>query len=157
MTAEPLPSIRMGEMAVASGQAVLRALLGSCLGLALYDSSRQVAGLAHIVLPHSRGKTDLPAKFVDTAIPAMVREMERVAGGPLRLQAKMAGGANMFASRVANTIGKQNIEMTEQLLKELRIPIIARHVGGEKGRNMRLESGTGRVFVEVVGAEMIEL
>ena len=36
MTIVP-PSIRMGEMAVAREDGVLRTLLGSCIGLALYD------------------------------------------------------------------------------------------------------------------------
>ena len=42
-------SIRMGEMSVASDGELLRTLLGSCIGLALYDRRRQVGGLAHIV------------------------------------------------------------------------------------------------------------
>ena len=47
------PSIRMGEMAVAINDGVLRTLLGSCIGLALYDQNRRVGGLAHVVLPDS--------------------------------------------------------------------------------------------------------
>jgi chemotaxis protein CheD len=147
----------MGEMAVASEDGTLRTLLGSCLGIALYDRVRRVGGLAHVVLPHSRGKTELPAKFVDTAVPALVREMEQLSGGNLKLTAKIAGGANMFTTSDANTIGKQNIEATERLLGDLRIPIVARHVGGEKGRRMRLETSTGRVFIDIVGSETIEL
>ena len=45
------PSIRMGEIAVASASdedTVLRTLLGSCIGVALYDRQRGVAGLAHV-------------------------------------------------------------------------------------------------------------
>jgi chemotaxis protein CheD len=147
----------MGEMAVARKDGMLRTLLGSCLGLALYEPSHQVGGLAHIVLPYSRGKSDLPAKFVDTAIPALIHELEQLVGRDLRLKAKIAGGANMFASTRTNSIGLQNVEAAERVLAEFRIPIVARHVGGVKGRNMRLDAGTGRVYVGVVGLETVEL
>ena len=149
--------IRMGQMAVAMNDGAIRTLLGSCIGLALYDRKRKVGGLAHIVLPDSRGKTELPAKFVDTAIPALVHAMEKLAGSGLEMTAKIAGGANMFSMSVTKTIGVQNIEATEQLLEDLRIPIVARHVGGEQGRRMSLDTTTGRVVIEIVGSETFEI
>lgn len=147
----------MGEMAVAMNDGLLRTLLGSCIGLALYDPRRKVGGLAHVVLPQSRGKTELPAKFVDTAIPALVQDMEKLAGSRLKLRAKLAGGANMFPTTSAKTIGAQNIEAVEYLLRELQIPIIARHLGGEQGRRMSFDTHTGAVLIEIAGASTIEL
>ena len=151
------PSIRMGEMDVAIRDGVLRTLLGSCIGLALYDRKHKVAGLAHIVLPTSRGSKELPGKFVDTAIPTLVTNMEARAGAALKLTARIAGGANMFSSSAERTIGVENIEASERLLAELRIPIVARHCGGEQGRRMSLDSHTGRVMVEMVGCDPVEL
>jgi chemotaxis protein CheD len=151
------PSIRMGEMDVAISDGVLRTLLGSCIGLALYDRKHKVAGLAHIVLPASRGSKELPGKFVDTAIPTLVRDMEERAGAALNPTARIAGGANMFSSSAERTIGLENIEASERLLAELRISIVARHCGGQQGRRMSLDSHTGRVMVEIVGCDPIEL
>ena len=147
----------MAELAVADQGDVLRALLGSCLGLALYDERTKTGGLAHIVLPRSGGETKLPAKFVDTAIPALIAEMERLSRRRLKLWAKIAGGASMFSNRCAETIGAQNIAATEKMLSELNIPIRARHLGGEKGRRMRLETDSGKVWVETVGGETVQL
>ena len=138
-------SIRMGEIAVATRGEALRTLLGSCLGLALYDRGRKVGGLAHIVLPSSRGATDRPGKFVDTAIPKLIEEMQKIAGGELRLAAKLAGGASMFATTVAANIGLQNVEACRRRLGELRIPILATHCGGEQGRRMSLYTDSGKV------------
>ncbi len=136
---------------------VLRTLLGSCIGLALYDRKHKVAGLAHIVLPTSREPTELPGKFVDTAIPSLVRDMEELAGLALKPIAKIAGGANMFSTSAERTIGLQNIEASERLLAQLRIPIVARHCGGQQGRRMSLDTQTGRVVVEIVGLDPVEL
>ena len=152
-----IPTIRMGEMAVANGEGALRTLLGSCVGLALYDRRRRVAGLAHIVLPDSRGNDQKPGKFVDTAIPGLVKDMEELAGTKLKLSARLAGGANMFATNVVRTIGEQNIEACEGLLRAMRIPIVGRHCGGEKGRNVLLDAATGVMTISVVGSEPVEI
>jgi chemotaxis protein CheD len=147
----------MGELAVAMGDGVLRTLLGSCIGLALYDRRRRVGGLAHVVLPRSRGQDASPGKFVDTAIPALIREMEALGGRPLKAEARIAGGANMFATSVTNTVGRQNIEACERLLRESGLPLVGRHCGGEQGRRMMLDTSTGVVTIEIVGADPVEI
>lgn len=148
----------MGEIAVARNNGTLRTLLGSCLGVALFDRRLKVAALAHVVLPVSNGRTELPGKYADTAIPAMIERLQALAKGePLRLCAKVAGGANMFNTTVTNTVGTLNIEAVERVLEEQRIPIVARHYGGEQGRRMTLDSTTGVVIIEIVGADVVTL
>jgi chemotaxis protein CheD len=152
-------SLPMGQIAVAQTSGILRTLLGSCLGVALYDRRFKIAALSHIVLPNSLGKTDPPGKFADTAIPEMIGQMhERSAAEKLRLHAKIAGGANMFAGAdPRNSIGMQNVEAVERILDDLRIPIIARHCGGEQGRRMMLDAATGIVTIDMVGAERLTI
>jgi chemotaxis protein CheD len=154
-----VPSLPMGEIAVSQTSGALRTLLGSCLGLALYEPKSKIGALAHIVLPASLGRSELPGKFVDTAVPAMVRGMRAlVADRPMRLQAKFAGGANMFAAAgAANTVGAQNVSAVERILRELGIPVTARHCGGEQGRKMTFDLATGLVTIEIVGAEIVTL
>ena len=149
----------MGAIAVSQTNGGLRTLLGSCLGLVLYERRLKIGGLAHIVLPRApEGRCDTPGKFVDTAVPALIRKMEELAGGATwNLCAKIAGGANMFQTTAANTIGEQNIAATERVLEELRIPVVGRHLGGEQGRRMTLDIATGTVTIDVVGAETITL
>jgi chemotaxis protein CheD len=150
-------SIRMGEMSVAGNGEELRTLLGSCLGLALYDRQHRIGGLAHIVLPSSRGSTDRPGKFVDTAILSLIEKMKGLAGSNLRLTAKIAGGASMFSTTVAANIGLQNVLACQERLGELGIPILARHCGGQHGRRMSLFAASGRVVIEIVGHDPIDL
>src|SRR5262249_10322415 len=90
-------SVPIGRWAVAGAPTQIRALLGSCAGVVLFNRAARLGGVAHIVLPDSRGAADHPGKFADTAIPAMIGEIERklgrAAGG--RLTAKLVGGASM--------------------------------------------------------------
>ena len=146
----------MGEMAVCAG-GKLRTLLGSCVGVALYDHKQGLGGLAHIVLPDSRGVSEMPGKYVDTAIPMLIDQLTKLSGGELRLRAKIAGGANMFSTKAVETIGDQNQSAIESLLQECGISVIARHCGGTQGRRMTLDTTSGEVFIEIVGAETVRL
>ena len=145
----------MGEIGVGREAGLLRTLLGSCLGVALYDRRLRLAGLAHVVLPCSNGKTDLPGKYADTALPELIRRMQALApDAALRLSAKLAGGANMFNSTTAlATIGEMNAQAVERILGELRIPIVGRDLGGEQGRRMLFDVTTGTVTIEIAGSE----
>ena len=66
--------VGMGDLQVATGPVVFRTLLGSCVGLALYDPHRAIGGLAHVVLPNSGGTAALPGKYADTALPELLRQ-----------------------------------------------------------------------------------
>ena len=69
--------------------------LGSCVGIALYDQNRKIAGLAHIMLPDSqavKNNTNI-AKFADTGIDACIDMMVKHGASRTGLTAKIAGGA----------------------------------------------------------------
>lgn len=152
------PSVPMGEIAVARDSGVLRTLLGSCLGLALYDRKLRIGALAHIVLPVAPDRAEKPGKYANTAVPAMIGRMQELATAPIRLHAKIAGGANMFAAADSeNTIGRQNVDAVERILAELRITVIGRHCGGEQGRRMMLDIATGIVTIDIVGVDTITI
>ena len=70
---------------------------------------------------------------------------------------KLAGGVSMFSNTVAAGIGSQNISVCENLLNDRNIPIISRHCGGEKGRRMLLDTATGKVVIEIVGQDPVEM
>lgn len=149
--------VGMGELKLLQGSGVLRTLLGSCVGLALYDLRNRVGGLAHIVLPSSNGLGSPPGKFADTAIPELIRRLEQSGGRLRNLAAKFAGGANMFATTSMNAVGDQNIAMVELLLRNAGIPVLGRHCGGKQGRRMAFDVETGKVTVEVVGGPPVEV
>lgn len=112
--------------------------LGSCVGIAIYDSKTKIGGLSHIMLPDSRSFTKeiKVEKFADLAIPTMIKEITK---GKIskNLVSKIAGGASMFSfSKNTNNIGQRNIEAVKIILKDLNIPIISSDTGGKIGRTM---------------------
>ena len=132
--------VPMAGIGVSQKTGVLRTLLGSCVGVALYERRLKLSGLAHVVMPDSRGCDKALGKYADTAIPETIRRMQALVGQTrLMLSAKIAGGANMFANpsnNLNNSIGDQNMAAVERVLNSLEIPIIARHLGGTSGRRI---------------------
>ncbi|OJW13063.1 MAG: chemotaxis protein [Planctomycetales bacterium 71-10] len=160
--AAPVVPVAIGRWAVAAAPAQLRTLLGSCVGVALHDRAAKVGGLAHVVLPDSRGDVAHPGKYADTAIPALIADIERAIRGKAagRLVAKLAGGASMFQTGPdppSRNIGRMNQEAVEAILAALRIPILGRDLGGEGGRNMILDPATGRVWIRSPGGDGREI
>jgi chemotaxis protein CheD len=152
-------SVPIGRWAVAVAPVQIRTLLGSCAGVVLYDREAQLGGVAHIVLPDSRGVADHPGKFADTAIPAMIEELSQRAGrrGRLRLTAKLAGGASMFPTSSGLDIGRMNQDAVERILEDLGIPVVARDLGGGSGRRLTLDTASGTVSIRIPGGDDYEI
>lgn len=136
--------------------------LGSCVGIALYDKSRKIAGLAHIMLPdsHNFKSENTPYKFADLAIPLLIKKMEGMGCRKNNIRAKIAGGASMFNfsdKNIVSEIGKRNTEAVRKKLKEEGIPIDGEHVGGNKGRTMSIDSNTGDVYIKIIGKDIFKL
>lgn len=158
-------TIFMAEMSVVLRPDILRTTLGSCVGVALLDEHTGAMGLAHVMLPKADAKggtISTPAKFADTAVPALLKEMGIIsADAHRRVRAKIAGGANMFSKIVQNggilQIGEQNIKAVREVLAHFKIPVVAAAVGGSKGRLLLLDPTNRKTFVSCLGDKPTEL
>ena len=137
--------------------------LGSCIGLVVYDSTAKVAGMAHIMLPNSRGLmgSEKVGKFADTAVPALIDAMEKQGAVKSRIKAKLAGGAQMFAlpgiSADFLTVGAKNVSETKKRLALLRIALIAADTGGNKGRTIEFSTSNWMLKVKTLGKGVSEI
>jgi chemotaxis protein CheD len=125
--------------------------LGSCVGTCLYDNKLKLAGLSHVLLPEaSICKDDHNVmKFADTAIVALVAEMERVGACKSRMTAKVTGGAKMFAT-TGTSMGDRNVIAVKNELYKLGIRIIAEDTGSNYGRTVEFHPDDGAVIVKSV-------
>ena len=129
------------------------AVLGSCIGLALYDKKLKVASVAHIVLPSRDGRDGPDGKFVDSAVPAMIDSLKRRGATSGNLVAKAAGGASMFKNSGPLQVGAANAESLAALLSKEKIPLLSKDLGGNKGRRIVFDASTCEMQVDVAGEE----
>jgi len=164
MTALAMPEIGaklnvgMGQIAVGRAGDVLETVLGSCVGVVVMHRQRRIAALAHVVLPAACGRQGLPGKCADTAIPELLRLLTEAGAGTPGLVAKLAGGANMFGSTGGVLqIGEANIAAVQALLAQHKVLVIAKALGGNKGRRISVDCQTGLVDIDVVGSDKLVL
>lgn len=156
--------VGMADLKVCSYPDSLTTLgLGSCVGIALYDKTTKVTGLAHIMLPDSTKitKNENIAKFADTAIPETVRLMVQQGASKARIVAKIAGGADMFGlgttAKATFHVGESNIASVKATLAKLGIRLVAEDVGANYGRTVIINSEDGMFIIKSVGKPIKEI
>jgi chemotaxis protein CheD len=150
-------SVGIGQLRVARSPSRLFCLgLGSCVAIAIWDSSTKIGGMAHVMLPDEsfapKRLDSPPAKFGNNAAKALADEMKKAGANVYVSVAKIAGGANMFRNVSPNMkdIGLENSEAVKRALKQIHIRLVAEDVGGSLGRTVELDLDTGKLSVKNV-------
>ncbi|HEX7714033.1 MAG TPA: chemotaxis protein CheD, partial [Bacillota bacterium] len=89
----------------------------------------------------------------DTAVPLLIREMEKMGVRRERLIVKIVGGAQMFCGNGYEDhicIGNKNIIAVETICQQLGLFISGRSVGGNSGKSVFLDLETGEVQVKTL-------
>ena len=146
-------SIGIAEVRVVKSPEKVRTVLGSCVGVAIFDRVAKIGGLAHVILPSSKMGHGDRGKFADTAVDWLVDDAIQAGCDSKRLTAKITGGASMFGDNVDSGIGEKNVQAVKERLAHHSIRLAAADVGGTKGRKMCLDPSTGQVEVQNIGAE----
>ncbi len=126
-------------------------VLGSCVAVCLWDSESGVGGINHYLLALWNGEGLPTPRFGNIAIHKLAEKMERIGSRRSRLRAKIFGGSSVLQTRSGLlNVGERNIQLAVDLLDEMQVPIVARHVGGTQGRRIIFNSGTGEVWMRML-------
>lgn len=141
----------------APGQVLTTYALGSCIGLAVHDPGASIGGLLHFMLPDSgidpgRGR-DNPYMFADTGIPRLLDQLCGLGALKRRLIVHAVGGAHMMDAECGFEIGKRNYLATRRILWKAGVLLHGGAVGGTSSRTVRLEIGSGRLWLQEAGTE----
>lgn len=158
---EPISAVALQQVYLHAGQTcasrdplLLSMILGSCVAVCLFDHQLSIGGATHFLLPewqHAEGQPS--SRYGNVAIQVLIEQLKSLGCKTANLSAKIFGGACMFQSlRDAPHIGSRNAAIAAELLREFSLPVIAKDVGGERGRKIRMWTNTGEVVVELVGS-----
>jgi chemotaxis protein CheD len=125
--------------------------LGSCIAVTVHDPIRHVAGLLHFMLPESTPSTERaeknPYMFANTGVPLLFDRVFQLGADKRHLVIKLIGGAQVLDDSGYFNIGKRNHLMIRKILWKLGLGIQSEAVGGTVSRTIRLEVGTGKLWV----------
>jgi chemotaxis protein CheD len=145
------------RVAAVPGQVLATYALGSCIALILHDAQAKIGGMLHFMLPDSRTDPERsrrnPYMFADTGIPLLLEQLIARGAVKRRLIVHAVGGAQMMDDQNVFEIGKRNYLATRRLLWKAGLLLHAEAVGGSQSRTLRLEIGSGRVWLMEGGTQ----
>lgn len=130
---------------------VLTTVLGSCVAICLFDKELKAGGMNHFMLPLWNGNGLASPKYGNIAIERLINEMESIGSRRADIIAKVFGGGRMLKEQ-SNffDIGRRNVDLAFQMLRQERITIVANSTGGTKGRKIYFNTQTGEVLQKYV-------
>jgi len=149
--------IVQGEFQVSDDpNVVVSTLLGSCVAACVRDPVAGVGGMNHFLLPgedecdRSREAERYGGYLMELLINGLMQKGARRD----RLEAKLFGGARMM--RGLSDVGAKNAEFAERYLQYEGIHLVAKDLGGRRGRRLQYwpVSGRARQSYVAVGVEV---
>lgn len=134
--------------------------LGSCIGVAVYDTHAKVGGLLHFQLPSStldaeRARQN-PLMFADSGLAWLMDHMAKAGGVKKRLKVRIAGAAQMLKDSALFDIGRRNHAAIRKILWQNGLFLDGEHVGGTQPRTMSMSIADGTVTLKM-GQEYVQL
>jgi chemotaxis protein CheD len=123
-------------------------VLGSCIAVCLWDQQLCIGGINHYLLPLWNGEGLPTPRYGNVAIPLLIEKLQEHGCLQSRMVAKIFGGATMWqGNETAFSVGDRNASFARRFLAELNIPIQAADVGGDFGRKIIFDTGSGVVLL----------
>lgn len=147
-------NVHIGEIKIARKGEMLKAILGSCVGIAVIWREKKLCGLAHCLLSENPEPTfEIGGRFVDQAIPSMMALMKIKKEDLPQIEVVVVGGGNMTARtgiERPDLIGAVNFRVALRELNKAGLKIVHSDGGGEVGRKIFVDSSTCGYRVEKI-------
>ena len=138
-----------------SGEKLLIALLGSSVGVVLFDEEAKVGGLMHILLPEPVDSTTTrpPESYASTGLPLFITNLIRAGADRSRLKAVISGGS-LYGPNVDLNLdfdtGGLITEIVLQILRMERITIKQSEINGYFGSKLTLDTSTWETEIKPI-------
>ncbi|WP_370682499.1 chemoreceptor glutamine deamidase CheD [Comamonas sp. GB3 AK4-5] len=136
-----------GEYFVTSENMAIVTVLGSCIAACLWDSSLNVGGMNHFMLPDGDAG-DVSGRYGSYAMELLINEMMKLGARRESMQAKIFGGGAVMANFTTMNVGERNTDFVTQYLNTERIPIVSEDVLDIYPRKVVYFPTTGKALVK---------
>ena len=124
----------------------IHTILGSCIGVCIWDPIQKHGGMCHYMLPLWNGDGLASPKYGNIAIDRLIEKVIAMGSNKKDLIAKVFGGGEVIETKSPQFhIGMRNTELAWEQLKEHKIRVAGSSVGGKLGRKIIFYTKTGEV------------
>jgi len=144
-----------GESYLARKPAIIRTILGSCVGVTFWSGRLGIGALTHSQLPrcpaNGPAKSELAdgRRYVDFAIRELARQLDDLGARRDEVEVKLFGGADVLlvsdAASAKPSVGRLNCEAAIEVVEAEGLRVVASSLGGNSGLNIRFDTRTGAV------------
>ena len=139
----------------------LKAFLGTCVGVAAFDSVAGVGGLIHLLLPEPVNpiRVDQPEKYATTGMPLFIDRLFRLGATRENLQAVVAGGAlvgPVTSQDINLDIGGRTTENVNAALEMAGIRVFRSETGGFFTCCLELDMRSWKYAIRPAGFDLPE-
>jgi len=152
--------VQPGESHLVRGPAILRTLLGSCVGVTFRHAGLGIGALCHPMLPRhpgaARGRLDRAKArcYVDYAIRDLAAQFEALGAQRREVEVKVFGGADVLLvpdEQARPTVGRMNRDRALEILEAEGFHVAASRLGGPSGFRIDFYTATGEVRLRLLG------
>jgi chemotaxis protein CheD len=145
--------LQPGEWQLVRSSAMLKTVLGSCVGITFRVPRLGIAAMCHPMLPYYKGTPRLDhgatsGRYVESIIRELAVKLDQLGATRAETEVKLFGGADVLApARRCATVGKMNAETAVRVLKEEGFRLFASRLGGDRGMFIKFDTATGDVLL----------
>ena len=143
--------LQPGQLVIATDPMQVTTILGSCVAVCMFDTTKRVGGINHFMLPLGSGRMTSSPRFGDVAMNELLDGLRKVGARLPFIQARVFGGASMFSEmKQAATLGQKNVELALDFLARFGIDVIEIDTGGSRGRKLIYRTDEGTVCLKSI-------
>jgi chemotaxis protein CheD len=148
--------LHAGQVFISVEARSISLILGSCVGVCIWDPHNAIGGATHYMLPHWDGRGVPSARYGSVAISILLQKLVEAGADRVQLRAKVFGGGCLFDSlREPNSnkeqhLGSRNVEMALETLTKAHIPVVSMEVSGNRGQRIVFRTDTGDAAVKIL-------
>lgn len=125
---------------------MIRAILGNCVAVAIFDSILHFGGMHQFVFPRTDVPKDRTPQYGNVGISVLMKMMVDLGSSRDNIVAQIFGGAQS-RNWQDGKLGEKNVAFARSALAHLKVPVVSEDVGGFMGRKILYHTGTNETAV----------
>ena len=143
--------LQPGHLVIAAEPMQVTTILGSCVSVCMFDTTKRIGGINHFMLPFAGGRTTSSPRFGDVAMNELLNGIRNAGARLPFIQARVFGGASMFHElKTSASLGEKNVELALDFLARFGINVIEIDTGGNRGRKLLYRTDEGTVCLKSI-------